>query len=33
MRCLMDEVSYTTDGNGTTVRMVKLTTRRSEKVS
>ncbi len=33
MRCLMDEVSYTTDRNGTTVRMVKLTTRRSEHVS
>jgi anti-sigma regulatory factor (Ser/Thr protein kinase) len=33
MRCLMDEVSYTTDRNGTTVRMVKLTPRRVEQVS
>jgi len=33
MRCLMDEVSYTTDRNGTTVRMVKLTPRRAEQVS
>jgi anti-sigma regulatory factor (Ser/Thr protein kinase) len=33
MRCLMDEVSYTTNRNGTTVRMVKLTPRRSEQVS
>lgn len=33
MRCLMDEVSYTTDRNGTTVRLVKLTPRRTEKVS
>jgi hypothetical protein len=29
----MDEVSYTTDRNGTTVRMVKLTPRRAEQVS
>src|ERR1700692_1752838 len=28
MRCLMDEVSYKTDGAGTTVRMVKRSTRR-----
>ena len=33
MRCLMDEVSYSTDRNGTTVRLVKLTPRRSEKAS
>ena len=28
MRCLMDEVSYKTDGRGTTVRMVKRSPRR-----
>jgi anti-sigma regulatory factor (Ser/Thr protein kinase) len=33
MRCLMDEVSYSTDRNGTTVRLVKLTPRRAASVS
>jgi anti-sigma regulatory factor (Ser/Thr protein kinase) len=33
MRCLMDEVSYTTDGGGTIVRMVKISPRRAEQVS
>ena len=28
MRCLMDEVSYSTNRGGTTVRMVKRSTRR-----
>jgi anti-sigma regulatory factor (Ser/Thr protein kinase) len=29
MRCLMDEVSYTTDGDGTTVRLVKRSPHRN----
>ena len=33
MRCLMDEVSYSTDGTGTTVRLVKLSSRRTPKAS
>jgi len=33
MRCLMDEVSYTTDGGGTTVRLVKLAPRRASAAS
>ena len=33
MRCLMDEVSYTTDGDGTTVRLVKRTPRRASEAS
>lgn len=33
MRCLMDEVSYSTDGDGTTVRLVKLTPRRASEAS
>jgi anti-sigma regulatory factor (Ser/Thr protein kinase) len=33
MRCLMDEVSYTTDRSGTTVRMVKRLPRRASETS
>jgi anti-sigma regulatory factor (Ser/Thr protein kinase) len=33
MRCLMDEVSYTSDGGGTTVRLVKLSSRRASQAS
>jgi anti-sigma regulatory factor (Ser/Thr protein kinase) len=33
MRCLMDEVSYTTNGGGTTVRLVKRSPRRASEAS
>jgi len=33
MRCLMDEVSYTTDRDGTTVRLVKFLPRRASVAS